>query len=458
MNTSISRRRFIGGAAIGAGAAALAGSGARAVETAFNTDFTAPANSFMDQYYEGMIAIADGIRDTQVDTIAEAMEESFRRQRDGGKIYSQAVYGHFAMFMASPDLHGQPNVLPQSDFDPGPDGFGAMKQGDFLFTNCVNEETLKAKERGVYVASIINSYNKCSRTAPDGLRPERMAISTEDVSNIVIDSQVPWYNGLVDMPQIPQLRPVPSTGTANGLVYWAATAALAELIGTKGRGSAADAARAYLSLACDRFRMIGTDRPKIDAVAEQWADRVLGRGARLLVYGRPQQVKPYDGATNMFVNESYIVASGTMIADQYVNRANDLAADDIVLIGAVTSNDPAEMNVARHARAVGAYTTVFGPYGCEGDTSGPRLFKEADAAFTTYCGECAGVVNVKGYPEPVAPLSGVCGNLVHWLVTAQWADHMCRRGEPPYFWKGYHENGGNEYDQAVKPLFLERGY
>lgn len=458
MRTSITRRSFLSSSAA-LGAIASGGMNARANDAAFNLDFTVPERSFLDQYYTRMLAIADGIRDTQPAVIAEAMERAYELKRNGGTVRSQVVYGHFAMFMGSPDLPGQPNVLPQSeDSSPTEEEYAALKAGDVLLTNCVNDQTLRAKERGVHVIGIINSYNKFDKTPPDGLRPERMLLSTGDVSNVVIDSQVPWDNGLIDVPQIPQLKPCPSTGTANSLVYWACTAAMATLIGTRGRGSAEDAARRYLAEACDRFRMIGTDRPKLDFVAERWADRVLGRGARLLVYGHPQDGKPYDGARNMFVNEAYIVASGTMIADQYENRADDLRPEDIVLIGAFTSDDPLEMSVARHGRETGAYTVSFGPYGTGGDTSGPRLFKEVDDAFSTYSEEREGFVPVKGFDAPVSPLTGVCGNMVHWMLTAAWTDHMCRRGEPPYFWKGFHENGGREYGEAAHPLFLERGY
>ena len=458
MQSSITRRSFLGGAAA-FGASASGGMSAYAIDATFNLDFSAPEQPFLDQYYTRMLAIADGIRDTQTAVIAEAMERAYELKQKGGTVRSHVVYGHFAMFMGSPDLPGQPNVLPQSvDSSPSDEEFAVMKAGDVLLTNCVNEQTLRAKERGVYVIGIINSYNKFDKTPPDGLRPERMMLSTSDVSNVVIDSQVPWDNGLIDVPQIPQLKPCPSSGTANSLVYWACTAALATLIGTRGRGSAEEVARRYLAEACDRFRMIGTDRPKLDFVAERWADRVLGRGARLLVYGRPQDVQPYDGARNMFVNEAYIVASGTMIADQYENRADDLRPEDIVLIGAVTSDDPLEMSVARHARDTGAYTVSFGPYGTDGDSSGPRLFKEVDDAFSTYSEEREGFMPVKGFDAPVSPLTGVCGNLVHWMLTAAWTDHMCRSGEPPYFWKGFHENGGSEYDALANPLYLERGY
>ncbi|GAI09203.1 unnamed protein product, partial [marine sediment metagenome] len=93
----------------------------------------------------------------------------------------------------------------------------------------------------------------------------------------------------------------------------------------------------------------------------------------MLVYGHPQDVQPYDGARNIFVNDAYICASSSMIADQYETKANDLRSTDIVLIGAFTSDNPLEINVARRARRVGAHNVAFCPYGTDGDMSGVRL-------------------------------------------------------------------------------------
>ncbi len=462
MQTQTTRRGFLAGlGAVGAAASALTGNRAfAAVETEFATGFEAPEKQFMDQYYDGIIEIARGIRDTQIGNISKAMEKAYELKRAGGTIRSHVNYGHFAMYAGSRDRPGQPWVLPQTGITPTPEEFAAMKEGDFLITDRIDEGTIGLRDRGVYVVGVTNNYYKFYKTPPGGLRPNRMEVSIEEVSDLVIDSHVPWDNGLVAAPQIPHFKLCPSTGIAQFLVYWACTASLATLIGTKGRGSAAEPAEQYLDMAIERFRMIGTDRPKIDFVAEKWADLVLGEKARLLVYGHNQDVATY-GPTqcrNMFVNDAVICASSSMIADTFTEHADDLKKGDIVLIGAFTSNHPDEINVARYAREKKAYTTAFGPFATDADSSGVRLFKEVDAAFNSYSDESAGVIDAPGFDEKVSPLTGVTGNLIHWMLTAQWTDHMARRGEMPYYWQGYHETGGQEYDEAVLPLFEKRGY
>ena len=460
MSKKISRRSFMASStALGAGAAVLAAiPQAGAIDANFNQKFKPPEKSFMDQFYDGALAIVTGIRDTQLGNISKAMEKAFELKQKGGAVYSHVVYGHYSMFAGSRDVPGQPWVLPQCGITPTQAEFNAMKKGDFLITDRVDENTKKVRERGVYVVGVTNNYYKFSRTPPEGLRPETMKLSIEEISDLVIDSQAPWDNGLVHAPQIPQLALCPSSGICQFAVYWACTASLATLIGTKGKGSSADPAKKYLDILLERFAMVRTDRPKIDRIAEKWADLVLEKHARMLVYGHPQDVQPYDGARNIFVNDAYICASSAMIADQYEKKANDVRDSDIILIGAFTSNNLQEIAVARRAREIGAYSAAFCPFATDGDSSGLRLFKEVDDAVNTYADESAGVIAVPGFEKKVSPAAGLTGDLVLWMLTAQWTDHMARRGEMPYYWKGYHENGGKEYDDLAQAKFLKRGY
>ena len=463
MPETLTRRGFLSGPAalgLGAAAAAIKTPSAGAVEGMPGDRNAQSDMCFMDQYYYGILKIARGVRDTQIGAISAAMEKAFEIKSKGGGVYSHVNYGHYSMFAGSRDRPGQPWVLPQCGITPTQAEFDAMKEGDFLITDRIDPGTIEVKKRGVYVVGVTNNYYKFSRTPAGGLRENRMEVAIEEVSDLVIDSYVPWNNGLVSAPEVPQFKLCPSTGIAQFLVYWACTASLANLIGSKGKGSSAEPAEKYLDMAYERFLMIGTDRPKIDRVAEKWADLVLGKGARLLVYGHQQDVATYGatGSQNMFVNDAVICASSSMIAETYVDVADELTSDDIVLIGAFTSDNKDEIAVARRARKIGAYTVAFCPYATDGDTSGDRLFKEVDDAFNSYSDESAGVIAVPGFDEKVSPLAGVTGNLIHWMLTAQWTDHMARRGEMPYYWQGYHETGGQQYDNAVHPYFLERGY
>ena len=457
MTGKLSRRGFLAGTT--AAAAAVSGAvnpGKAQAYPGFATDYTPHTKPFMDQYYDGAVRIVTGIRDTQLGNIARAMQKAWELKQKGGTIYSDLVFGHFASLAQSKDRPGQPWVLPQFDIGTPDEVFDAMKPGDFLMTHVTSESRKNARERGVFVVGVTNNYYPFSETPPEGLRPENMALPRiEDMSDIVIDSQIPWDNGLVDAPQIPQFKLCPGSGLAAYSVYWPCTALLATLIGSKGKDTSIEPARVYLDLLLERFKRIHTDRPKIDRVASKWADRVLEKGSQFMVYGEQFTVSE-KRTGNPFVSDAVGAASGSMIGQHY--DAGRLTENDIVLIGSMRSRQEQEIEVARTAKEIGAYVAAFCPYSTDGDASGVRLFREVDDAFNTYSDESEGVLEVKGFDRNICPAAGLTGLLVHWMLMAAWTDHMALRGEMPYYWQGFHENGGGEYDNAVRPYFLERGY
>ncbi len=462
MKNQLSRRGFMkSGAALGMGAAAaslMPGRNANAELVApFATKFEAHTKPFIDQYYDGLIEITEKARRETVPTIAEAMQKAYEAKRKGGNIYSHILTGHFAMFAGSADRPGQPNLLPNKSDRKTKEDFEKMKKGDFYITNGGARGIEEAKAKGAYTVAITNNYVK-NDSHPVGFLRNDDATSVNDVADLVIDSQCPYYNGLVNAPQIPGFRICPSSGITQYLVYWSATAALANLMATKGKGSATEHPEKYYDMALERFQMIGTDRPKIEAVTEVWTDLVLGKQARMWVYGRPQKVEPYGGTVNLFVNESYIVASGTMLADIYAKNVDKVKKDDIVLIGSLESTNELEINAARHSKSVGANTTAFTSFGLDGDSSGTHLFKEVDAAFNNYSDESEGVFTFKGFDKPICPMTGITGNTIHWMLMASWTDQMAQRGEMPCYWQGFHEREGQAYDKITKEYFDTRGH
>ena len=152
MNRHISRRCFISASStisIGVLSGITKRSDAEEADISFATDFTPQKKCFMDQYYDGILEIIKGIRDTQIDNISRAMEKAYECKQKGGTIYSNVVFGHFAAYAGSSKRPGQPNVLPQYySLLNGP--FDEMKKGDFLLTNIVN---LDMNASGIYQES-----------------------------------------------------------------------------------------------------------------------------------------------------------------------------------------------------------------------------------------------------------------------------------------------------------------
>jgi len=457
MESRSSRRGFLAGtAALAAAAGSVVNVKNASAYPGFASEYIPHTKPFMDQYLDGAVKIVKGIRDTQIGAMAAAMRKAYELQSKGGQIVSDVSFGHFASCAGGKDRPGQPWVLPQLPIGTNDEFFDALKPGDFLITHVVSEGRKRAMERGVYVAGVTNNYYPFAETPPNGLREGHMALPRlEAMSNLVIDSQIPWYNGLVNAPQIPQFKICPGSGFAAYSVYWPCTALFATLIGSKGKDKSVQPAIDFLDLLIERLELIRTDRPKIDRVAQRMADYILANKPQFMVFGEKSRVSD-TRECNMFVSDAVGSASGSMIGQQY--NVDTIKKGDIVLIGSVRSRQADEMEVARISKSKGAWTIAFGPYSSDGDSSGERLYKTVDDAFNSYSPESEGVLSVKGFDKKICPTAGLTGLVVHWMLMAAWTDHMAMRGEMPYYWQGFHERGGSVYDNMVRPYFLKRGY
>lgn len=430
------------------------------------------STSYMELFYAEIEGIGQHIRDTQITGISEAMKVAYKCQAAGGQIFSHVLVGHFAMFAASSGIPGQPSVLPQRvDRNISAD-YNQMKPGDFLLTNgasLINPDkgTIpdvgpdEARARGAYTVGITCSYARFYKTPIGAFLPVKMSTSLEQICDRVLDSGCTWSCGVISTPAIPEFKIISSSGLSQFLVYWACTAALCKQLSTNGSDDGARVAREYLDNALTSFGQIREHEfALIDRVARAWTDRILGfaGGAdhpRLLVYGHPQAGTPYEDTRNMFVNEACKTAAGSMIMQPYDLYKKQLKANDIVLIGAISPDNSDEIQVAKEAKQIGAMVVAFGPF----DKSGVGSLKDyVEFAINTHSGDGAGVLKMTGFEEPVCPISGLSGNLVLWLLTAQWTYHMVQRRHTPNYWQNYWEVGAIEYDAQAQEIFRKRGY
>ncbi len=89
MGTKVTRRGFISGSSALALTAAAATKGTDAdAYPGFATEFVPHSKSFMDQYYDGIMDIVKGIRDTETGVISRAMQKAYELRKKGGSIVS----------------------------------------------------------------------------------------------------------------------------------------------------------------------------------------------------------------------------------------------------------------------------------------------------------------------------------------------------------------------------------
>jgi hypothetical protein len=443
MFKSGSRRQFFAGSlASGLGAALFT---SLVVENAQASD--EKMIPLWKQYYNGSMGIFTGLRDTQAGLIEREMKTALDRIKKGGAIYSQITAGHFPTEETALDRIGNPGVLAFLERNAKEDVYNKLDPNDMIITNTINLNNINAMKRGIRVVGVTVNYYPFSETPPEEgyqIEYEGKILHIEDTVNVTVYSQTPWYNGLVRDPNL-NFAIIPGGGFAQAAVYWMTAAELTGLRSLKKRESGSGWAKSYIDKCIEKLLMAGQDRPKFEVVGKKLADLVL-RGAKWWVFG----------ASHALVSDAVGVANGPRITRPY--KADQVKEGDIVLIGAYTSNHPEEIAAARESRNKGAYVLAITPFSTDGDASGERLYKEVDVAFNNYSPESWGVVPVKGRERKICPTTGVIGDIIMWLIVAEWTDVMARRGELPYFYKGFFMKNGREYNNMIKPYYDARGW
>ena len=147
------------------------------------------------------------------------------------------------------------------------------------------------------------------------------------------------------------------------------------------------------------------------------------------------------------------VASGVAM----INRGDWDATREknVMLITAISPAHTPETKLALQTQIEGAYVIGIGPASLDGVRPAGRLIDVADAGFDNFSPESGGVINIKGRDQSICPTSGVVGNIIQQMIAAQWCDEMVRRGSVPHFLMGHFQEGGFEYNAAMR-MFLDR--
>ena len=304
---------------------------------------------------------------------------------------------------------------------------------------------MAARDRGVYVVSVTVNYIDNEFRPAGFANPNEENLMLADVSNEILHSHVPYYQGLVHAPEIPEFTLCPSTTTGLGALHWMLNAELANKLADK-KAKEVDRSAEYLRILTERVEKIKEHSCRIREIAVIMARRIRAGGrwfARSIEHPG-------------FASELSGVASGPMI----VNWGDWDATKEtnVMLISAISPAYPDEVKLAMEKQVEGAYLIGIGPSCLDGVVPPGRLIDIADAGFDNLSPESGGVIKVKGRKETICPTSGIVGNIIQQMICAQWTDEMVRRGSIPYYWMGFFQKGGREYDDAVRPFFELQGF
>jgi hypothetical protein len=396
---------------------------------------------FMDEYYLGTLDILRRLHG-EVEQVAELSARAANVIRDGRTVWTSMDAGHLPHHEHAAQRRGNPGILKKHDT------FDRLQKGDMVFTYHCDRSVLEARERGVYVVCVAVNYQDnefrprgftdASHSNPDGLM-------LKDVSNAILHTHVPYQQGLVHAPEIPELALCPSSGTGSGALFWMINAEIADRIASKSVKSESKST-VYLDILTDRVKRLKQERERIREVAVTMARRIRA-GGRWFV--RSIEFKGFE-------NEITHVASGPRVVNW--GDWNATREKNVLLVNAISPAHQPEVQLAREKQVEGAFVIGIGPATLNGRRPPGRLIDMADVGFDNHSPESGGVLAMPGHDGGICPTSGVVGNVIQQTICAQWVDEMVRRGSVPYFWMGHFQKGGGAYNAAMQPFFERQGF
>ena len=396
--------------------------------------------TYMAQYHQGTMQILEALSG-ELELIGALTSRAAEVLRRGGTVWTSMTSGHMPGIETADERRGNPGLIKQHR------EFGVLENGDMVFTNFCHREVLAARERGVYVVCVTTPYwdnefrpagfTDVSHGNPDGLM-------LKDVSNEILHSHMPYQQGLVDCPQIPEFRLCPCATTGGGAIHWMLNAEVANKLADPGAGEI-DRSRQYLSVLTERTARTADHMAAVQEATANMAERVLAGGRW---FARSIEHPGYQTEFN--------VACGPRMVNHGDWDANP--ENNIMIINAISPAFPEEITVATEAKAQGAYVIGIGPASLDGEIPAQGLLDVVDAGFDTFSPESGGVVEIPGRGASICPTSGVVGNVISQMINSQWAEEMINKGAVPCFMRGLYQTGGNQYNSDTAELFEQRGY
>ena len=440
MSTLSRRNALKSGAVLAAGI--TTGSGA-AVRRAHAASVPSPEHTwghtvdFGEQYHTRMMSIMESIRRTEMGLIGDLSSRMADTLKKGGNVWMQAQAGHMGYIEFKEENKGNPHILRSGTTWNGGD-YDQMKSGDVLMTNYVNEEVRAARDKGVYVVGVPVCYVD-NEWAPRGfVSPNVNDWLLGDVSSIILQSYIPYHQGIVDCPQIPEMKLCPSAANSLNSLYWMFQAEVANKFKNV-RAKHIDFSAQYLDTLLARITDACHKQKDVIFGTAATVAKFIGRGSHYHV------ASDHGGVAS----ESNGVAMGPMMTNAF---RRDRKKGDVQLVATIEPDSPKMIETAKDAKDTGMFVVAIAP----GNSN--RLRLTADVFIDNLSPEGGGFFTIKGFDEKVSTIGGVMNNWLMWVFTAQFVDEMVRRGWIPWFYIGGYTEGGGDYNNVAKRFFRQQGF
>ena len=397
---------------------------------------------FMEEYHRGTLDILSKLKG-EIGHIGELSSKAVKVITNGGTVATSMNIGHMPPSEMADNRRGNPGIIKEHARE-GKIDFSMLKKGDMVFTNFCSKEVRDARDRGVYIVAVTVNYVD-NEFRPAGFTvPNEENLMLKDVSNDILQSHVPYNQGLVHAPEIPEMTLCPSTTTGSGATFWMINAEIANQIANKS-AKPGEKGSEYLSILTEKVSKLTLQMDKIRETAVKMTGRIRSGGKW---HVRSIEHPGISG-------ELHGVASGPMI----VNWGDwDKTKDkNVMLISAISPAFADEIKLAKEKKQEGTFVIAIGPSSENGKAPAEKLISLADTGFDNLSPELDGVIKIVGREKPICPTSGIMSNIIQQMITAQWTDEMVRRGAVPFYWMGFFQKG-TDYNNAIKPFFEKQGF
>jgi len=409
---------------------------------------------FGAQYYKRMTGILENIRRTEMNKIGDISSRIADAVKNGSQVWLQAHEGHMGRFENDETLPGNPRIMRSLGVPAwgrvSKETIASLKKDDVFMTNHVTEAIHDARERGVYVVGVPVNYVDNVDTPRGFMRPNVNNWFLRDVSNIVLESYIPYTQGIVDCPEIPEMKICPSSANSLYTIFWMFQCEVANKVKNR-NAKHIDRSKVVIDTIIERVHEAYRLQKDYMFDHAPTVAKMIGRGSHFYVTTDNPGVQ----------EESNRVAMGPMMTNAYreivrfdgrVMGTDDMRKGDVYLFASNDPDSPKIIAEMKKAKEMEMFTVAIAP----GNSF--EIRRLSDVFIDNFNPEGTGFMEIKGYDQKIGSLGSVLNNTIMWIFTAQFVDEMVRRGWIPWFYMGGYVSGGGEYNRAVTPFFLKQGF
>ena len=234
----------------------------------------------MEEYYQGTLDIL-GAQSGELDQIGDLTSRAAGLVKKGGTVWTSMNLGHMPYYEQKDDRRGSPGIMKTHSTSLGAEkDFGPDAEGDIVFTTgptrpCWPPES--GRLRGLRHHQLLEHQSSGLPATITRLTACPDGVDAQGRLNEILHSHVPYEQGLVHAPEIPEFAICPSSGTGSGSIHWMLNAEIANKLAHP-NAKTVDKSAQYLRILTERVQRTRTHFDRIRETTAIMAERVRTGG------------------------------------------------------------------------------------------------------------------------------------------------------------------------------------